>query len=288
MVLLVLAMLGSGAVLVREWYPAFEQYHLSRQLSAIAFRGEAGESGANDHQGNQETDLSDEESGQGDGYISPIDFSALCGQNPDTVGWLSIAGAQKSGADLEYPIVQAKDNETYLKTSFDGKKSVYGAIFLDSESQSDFRGRNNLIYGHHMKDGTMFGSLERFKKEDFFRAHNQFVLYTPERTIYLKAVSCYSIKNQDEGEEIRRMQFADQDDFDEWVRERLAPCKFAEIPETSVASVFAFVTCSYDKPDSRTILYALETDEDGAILVANEKSVTEHEAKPVTVCVAYE
>ena len=52
----------------------------------------------------------------------------------------------------------------------------------------------------------MFGSLERFKKEDFFRAHNQFVLYTPERMIYLKAVSCYSIKNQDEGEEIRRMQ----------------------------------------------------------------------------------
>lgn len=84
------------------------------------------------------------------------------------------------------------------------------------------------------------------------------------------------------------MQFADQDDFDEWVRERLAPCRFAEIPETSVASVFAFVTCSYDKPDSRTILYALETDEDGEILVASEKSVTEHEAKPVTVCVAYE
>ena len=268
MILLVLAMLGSGAVLVREWYPAFVQYRLSRQLSAIAFRGEIEEHEAKDPQENQETDLSGKEIDPEESYVSPINFSALREQNPDTVGWLSIAGVQKNGSNLEYPVVQAKDNEAYLKTSFDGKKSVYGAIFLDSESRSDFCGRNNLIYGHHMKDGTMFGSLEQFRKEDFFRAHNQFVLYTPQRMIYLKAVSCYSIKNQDEGEEIRRMQFADQDDFDEWVRECLAPCKFAEIPDESVSSVFAFVTCSYDKPDSRTILYALETDENGEIYEA--------------------
>ena len=285
---MVLAMLGSGAVLVREWYPAFVQYRLDRQLSAIAFRGEAGESGANGQQENQAQDLSDEESGQGEGYVSPIDFSALKKQNPDTVGWLSIAGAQKSGADLEYPIVQAKDNEVYLKTSFDGKKSVYGAIFLDAESQPDFRGRNNLIYGHHMKDGTMFGNLERFRKEDFFREHDRFVLYTPQRTIYLRAVACYSIRNEDQGEEIRRMQFAGQEEFDEWVRERLAPCRFAEIPEESVASVFAFVTCSYDRPDSRTILYALETDENGEIVFAGGKSVLVDEAKSVAVCRARE
>lgn len=263
-ILLLLAMTGSGAVLVREWYPAFEQYCLNRQLESLAFHRtdeesrESAEKEANEEnrQGGQKV-LPDSD------YESPVDFSALREQNPETVGWISIREAQKSGADLEYPIVQAKDNEAYLKTSFDGKKSVYGAIFLDSESQPDLCGRNNLIYGHHMKDGTMFGSLENFRQEEFFRSHSRFVIYTPQRTIYLKAVSCYSIKNEEEGGEIRRMQFADQEEFDEWVRARLSPCRFAEIPETSVPSVYALVTCSYDKPDSRTILYALETDENG-------------------------
>lgn len=256
--LLLLAMTGSGAVLVREWYPALEQHRLDRQLESLAFHrtDEEKENSGENRQDSQEA-LPDS------AYESPVDFSALREQNPETVGWLSIREAQKNGADLEYPVVQAKDNETYLKTSFDGKKSVYGAVFLDCESRSDFRGRNNLIYGHHMKDGTMFGNLENFRREEFFRAHSRFVIYTPQRSIYLKAVSCYSIKNEDEGGEIRRMQFENQEEFDGWVRERLSPCRFAEIPETPVSSVFALVTCSYDKPDSRTILYALETDENG-------------------------
>lgn len=83
---------------MREWYPAFVQYRLSRQLSAIAFRGETEEREAKAQQENQETDLSGKGIDSEKSYVSPIDFSALQEQNPDTVGWLSIAGVQKNGS----------------------------------------------------------------------------------------------------------------------------------------------------------------------------------------------
>ncbi len=195
-------------------------------------------------------------------YVSPIDFETLRTENPDVVGWITIPDTR-----IDYPILHTDNNDTYLHTDFNGNESVYGAIYLDCDSEPDFSGWNNPIYGHHMRDGSMFKDVVKFKEEDFFKEHPYFEIYTPERTIHLKAVSCY-YSNSDGI--VRKTQFDSQESFDEWMMERLEPCGYAEIPEVPVDSMFVLVTCSYEMNDARTLLFAVEADEEGNV-VPSEK-----------------
>lgn len=185
-------------------------------------------------------------------YVSPIDFEALQAENPDVVGWIRIPDTK-----IDYPILQADDNDTYLHRDFDGRDSVHGAIFLDCDSESDFSGWNHPIYGHHMKDGSMFKDVVKFKDESFFREHQYFEIYTPEKTIHLKAIACYYSSSDGI---VRQTKFKDQDDFDVWLSKRLEPCSYAQIPQTPVRSVFTLVTCSYEMKDARTLLFAIEAE----------------------------
>ena len=182
----------------------------------------------------------------------PVQFSTLQAVNPDIVGWIRIAGTQ-----IDYPIVQAADNDKYLHTGFNGKENVAGSIFLDYESQSDFAGKNTVLYGHNMKNGTMFKDIVKFKNVDYFKEHQYFVIYTPDRTIHLKAIACYYDKAD---VIIRRTEFQDDREFQEFVQDILEPCRFLEMPETSIDQLYTLVTCSYEKEDARTYLFAIEDD----------------------------
>ena len=88
-------------------------------------------------------------------YVSAIDFSALDFQNPDVVAWIQIPGTQ-----INYPVVQGKDNDYYLHRDLNGQKSTAGTIFLDYADQADFSSLHNVLYGHHMKNGSMFKTFQ--------------------------------------------------------------------------------------------------------------------------------
>ena len=175
-----------------------------------------------------------------------------------------------SDTKIDYPIVQSPDNQYYLHKDFEGNDSVYGAIYLDADSKSDFSGWNNPIYGHHMKDGSMFKDVVKFKDQEFFENHRYFEIYTPERTIHLKTLGCYY---SDSNGIVRKTSFKSQASFDKWVSERLAPCSFAEAPTQPFDSMFVLITCSYEKNDARTLLFAAEVDEDGNFLPATGRNV---------------
>ena len=193
---------------------------------------------------------------------SPVDFEALRAVNPDVVGWIRIPDTQ-----IDYPILQAADdNEKYLHTDFEGNESVYGAIYLDCESESDFSGWNHPIYGHHMKDGSMFRDVVRFREPEYFQEHPYFEIYTPERTISLKVVSCYETGADGI---VQETEFESQASYDIWLKEQLEPCAYAKLPEVSVQSVFTLVTCSYGKEEARTLLFAVEVDEEGNVIPAD-------------------
>ncbi len=106
-----------------------------------------------------------------------MDFAALEGVNSDIVAWLY-------GADtgLNYPIVQAEDNDYYLYRLLDGTWNKNGTIFMDYVNRSDFSDQNTLVYGHHMKSGAMFGALVQYKKQEFYDAHPYLYLYTPQQS----------------------------------------------------------------------------------------------------------
>ena len=83
-----------------------------------------------------------------------VDFDGLSEVNPQVVGWIF-------GPDtvISYPIVQGEDNTYYLHRLFTGESNGSGCIFLDAACAGDFSGDHSIIYGHHMKNGTMFASL---------------------------------------------------------------------------------------------------------------------------------
>lgn len=196
-------------------------------------------------------------------YNSPYDFDVLKGENPDTIGWLDIPDTR-----ISYPIVQGTDNDFYLKHDFHGEASVAGSIYMDYESEGDFEGRNNILYGHNMKNGSMFKDIVRYKDPSYFKEHPYFTIYTPEREIRLKAVSCYYGAAKPI---VRQTFFKSQEDFDAFVKEMIAPCSFAETVEYPVKALYTLVTCSYEINDARTFLFAVEVDEEGNEITADEE-----------------
>jgi sortase B len=92
-------------------------------------------------------------------------------QNSDTAGYLSIEGTV-----IQYPVVRGKDNSYYEKHTFSKKKNASGAIFMDSKNSMDLNDFNIVLYGHNMKDGSMFHELTQYRKISFTRDHRYIVL----------------------------------------------------------------------------------------------------------------
>lgn len=106
-----------------------------------------------------------------------IDFDELKKINPDIVGWV-----YSEGTIIDYPVVQGKDNKYYLNHLFNGDYNESGSIFLDYTKDPGFDNRNSVLYGHHMRDGSMFASLMGYKKQKYYDKHKTIMLYTPEKT----------------------------------------------------------------------------------------------------------
>lgn len=95
-----------------------------------------------------------------------LDLAALRAVNPDVAAWLTVPGA-----DISHPILQGPDNDYYLHHTWEKKWNGGGAIFLDCRSSPDFEGFHTIIYGHRMRNGTMFGPLHRYAEQDFWAEH---------------------------------------------------------------------------------------------------------------------
>ena len=185
-----------------------------------------------------------------------IDFAQLKDRNGDVVAWLYVPDTV-----INYPVLyKENDNEYYLHRDIDLNEGSYEGIYLDGADAPDLSMAQNLFYGHHMKNGTMFTAVCDFKEEKFFKAHDRLYLYTPDHTYVLKPLACLYTGS---GPEKRRVTFTDRDEFDAYVDEMTRECSYREIPEGGVDRIFSLVTCSYEFNDARTILYAYEVGPDG-------------------------
>lgn len=179
-----------------------------------------------------------------------INFKKLKTKNPDIVGWVYAEGTR-----IDYPIVCGKDNEEYLHKDFNKKKSSSGTIFLDHNCNKNFTSDNNIIYGHHMKNGTMFADLLKFREDSFLKKHHTIVLYTPKKTIHLKVISAYATKAQAQ----MPVNFAkDQEKQDYIYKIKQMSEPSIKQSKTKFQHIYTFVTCSYEKEDNRTYVHAVE------------------------------
>ena len=118
-----------------------------------------------------------EEQQQGDTYTSPIDFAKLQEQNPDVYAWIEIPGT-----NVNYPILQhPTDDVYYLDHTIDGTAGLPGSIYTESCNYKDFSDFNTVIYGHDMRDGTMFKDLHKYEDAEFLKEHPEVIIYTPEK-----------------------------------------------------------------------------------------------------------
>lgn len=117
-----------------------------------------------------------------------VDFAALTEKNGDFIGWLYFPALE-----ISYPIVQGKDNEYYLNHTFEKRENSCGAIFMDSDAAADFTDYNTFLYGHNMRNGSMFGKLKKLSAEETICQENPyFYIYTPEKTLAYRIISYYA------------------------------------------------------------------------------------------------
>ena len=87
---------------------------------------------------------------------------------------------------FDYPVVQGNDDSYYLTHTFLRRQNMLaGAIFLDSDNNADFSDDKNIIYGHNMKDGSMFRGLRNFLDDEFLKEHHILYLYLPDEGVWI-------------------------------------------------------------------------------------------------------
>ena len=183
----------------------------------------------------------------------PIDFSFWQERNPDVYAWIRIPDT-----NIDYPILQGgPDDSYYLDHTIDGVKGYPGSIYTESVNSKDFHDFNTVIYGHNMRNGTMFKHLHKFEDGEFFDSHEFFEVYTEEGTkiyrVYASVVYSdkHVMKAFDYDDPSGRKAFIDSLDTGESVNH------FREgmnIDENS--KLLTLATCIGGRPDNRWLVVA--------------------------------
>ena len=122
----------------------------------------------------------------------PIDFDALKQRNPDAYAWITVPGTP-----IDYPILQSPDdNSYYLTHTIDHEEKTEGAIYTENYNSTDFEDPNTLIYGHDMRNGTMFRSLLEYQDREFFDKNREIIIYTPDAIRHYKIFAAYPYDNR--------------------------------------------------------------------------------------------
>ena len=176
-----------------------------------------------------------------------MDFSGLQEENSDIIAWLTIPGTI-----IDYPVTQTDNNKYYLNHTAEKKYNVIGALFLDHRNNKDFSDFYSIIYGHHMKNGKMFGQLSKFKDKAFFDATETGTLYTPEKT-YRFEIFAVAVTKSTGG--YYNYIFPALSDREEHLAMIKATAKFyRDIGVTAEDRLLALSTCSYEYKDARTLV----------------------------------
>lgn len=189
------------------------------------------------------TDLDEE------GQDRVIDWGSL----PDSV----IAWVYVPGTTIDYPVVRGFDEDPgfYLFHDAEGRYSAWGTPYVANGCEEGLESPLVMVYGHHMSDGTMFAPLAGYSSRPFAEEHAEIILYTPDRTLHLEPALVNVINANKKNV---RLSFGDQEELEEYMAAEEAESEVVLDEYRSGRQVFAFVTCSYETSNSRTVVYAME------------------------------
>jgi len=178
-----------------------------------------------------------------------VNFDELKKINSDVIGWIVIEDTQ-----INYPVVQGKDNSYYLNHSYDRKWNSLGSIFVDYESSNNFIDYNTFIYGHHTKKGSMFGELYKYMDKSFYNNHNIFYLYTPNGNYEAEIFSAYLDSTESDS---YNQKFNSNKEFEEYInliKEKSNYITNVEIDATK-DKIITLYSCSHESNRQKTDRY---------------------------------
>ena len=182
-ILPVAAALLSIAVLVLLWKIAD---HLIDERRSMNFWDDLQNAVVITDEGDQDEESEDGEAGEIE-IPELIDFDKLHEISRDAVAWLLSPGTK-----INYVIAQSKDNDYYLQRLLDGTAASGGTLFADCRNSADFTDWNTLVYGHNMKNGTMFAELMNYRNPSYYEEHPVMYLYIPGRRYKLELMAGYT------------------------------------------------------------------------------------------------
>lgn len=116
-----------------------------------------------------------------------LDFATLQEENPDIYAWIYIPGTK-----VDYPVLQhPTDDSYYLEHNLDGSEGYPGCIYTEAINSKDFTDPNTVLYGHNMKDGSMFATLHDFEDSQVFEENQYIFVYTPQKTFVYQIFAAY-------------------------------------------------------------------------------------------------
>ncbi|MDR0839054.1 MAG: class B sortase [Oscillospiraceae bacterium] len=177
-----------------------------------------------------------------------VDFEGLLSVNPDTEAWIICPGT-----NINYPVVHSHDNADYLTTMFNLTYGRAGSLFIDMRNKYGFADRNTIIYGHNMRNHSMFWTLTRYKAQSYYNAHPTMRLILPDGNYELQLFAGF-VAEESEGE-VWRTKFASDEAFIDWIKAAFARSTFRSYVNLEESDhVVTLSTCSYEFTGARYVV----------------------------------
>lgn len=175
-----------------------------------------------------------------------VDFENLLKMNADVVGWIYC-----ENTPINYPLLQSTDNNYYLRRMIDKNYNIAGSVFMDYRCQSDLSSLNTIIYGHNMKNDTMFGTLTDYKEQSYYDEHSILWLLTPKQNYKIDLIAGYVTPSTSDVYK----DFYNQNELDKQINASVNKSTFVSgINILEVDRIVTLSTCSYEYSNARYVL----------------------------------
>ncbi|MCD7957420.1 MAG: class B sortase [Lachnospiraceae bacterium] len=166
-----------------------------------------------------------------------VDWDSLTESYEDCVAWIQIPAVE-----ISYPVMQSEDNDYYLHRAPDGSYLYAGSIFMDYQNDADMEDYNTVIYGHNMRDGSMFAKLKLFRDSEVIVLCPYFWIYTPDGDFLYRIFSVHSVNAVGDAYTIS---FEDYGTYAEWFDEMAGESETdSEISSSDIGRVVTLSTCN--------------------------------------------
>lgn len=188
----------------------------------------------------------------------PVDFASLQQENEDIYAWIKV-----DGTVIDYPVVQSSTDDSFYIHRGINKEDLYaGAIYTEMKNVKDFSDPNTVLYGHNMRDGSMFASLHNFRDRDFFDQHREILIYTPEHILHYTIFAAYTY---DDRHILNSFDFSDEKVFQNYLDQvydiRSMDAYFIDEPKvTAKDKIITLSTCVGSDASARYLVQGVLTE----------------------------